>query len=70
MAGGEPNLVDSDVGRASYAERVLAGGMPMALRHPAGGARNRWFDEYLNLTLDREPQRVVDQRASWRWCGP
>ena len=40
--------------REQYIERVHAGGLPMALSRPTDAARNRWFDDYLRLVLDRD----------------
>jgi predicted AAA+ superfamily ATPase len=54
VEGHAPQLRDSAVDGASYAHRVVAGGMPMALRLPTPAARNRWFDQYLNLMLDKD----------------
>lgn len=35
----------SETTRVDYVARVAAGGFPLALRRPAGAARNRWFDD-------------------------
>lgn len=40
--------------RTDYIERVVAGGMPMALARRSAAARARWFDEYVTLTLERD----------------
>lgn len=37
-----------------YVDRVLAGGMPLALARPAGSRRARWFADYLDLALQRD----------------
>ncbi|MBU4215951.1 MAG: DUF4143 domain-containing protein [Actinobacteria bacterium] len=43
----------STTSRDDYINRVVAGGFPLALqRGPA--ARNRWFDDYTRLTLERD----------------
>ena len=54
VLGRTPALKDSGLDRAAYADRVLRGGMPMALRIAGEGARQRWFDQYLQLTLDKD----------------
>ena len=54
VQGQEPTLGDSNLDRGDYASRVLRGGMPMALRIAGTGARQRWFDQYLQLTLDKD----------------
>ncbi|MFN7588082.1 MAG: ATP-binding protein [Planctomycetota bacterium] len=54
VRGRTPALADSGLDRAAYADRVLRGGMPMALRIAGEGARQRWFDQYLQLTLDKD----------------
>ena len=40
--------------REEYAQRAMAGGMPVALRRPPGPARSRWFSNYLNLVIDKD----------------
>ncbi|MGL5818757.1 MAG: ATP-binding protein [Phycicoccus sp.] len=40
--------------RADYIARVCAGGFPLALRRPAGAARNRWFDDYVKQSVERD----------------
>ncbi|MGH3751698.1 MAG: ATP-binding protein [Pseudonocardiaceae bacterium] len=45
--------------RTGYAQRVLAGGMPVALRQPSEPARRRWFQAYLDLVVQRD---VLDIR--------
>jgi predicted AAA+ superfamily ATPase len=62
VAGHDPLLEDVDVDRSSYADRVIAGGMPIALRLPTAGARSRWFDQYLGLTLDKDVAEIVKVR--------
>ena len=39
--------------RSDYIERVCAGGFPLALRRD-GVARNRWFDGYVNQSIERD----------------
>lgn len=40
--------------RAEYVDRVCAGGFPLALRRPAGAARDRWFDGYVKQSIERD----------------
>ena len=44
--------------REEYVERVVAGGFPMALARSTANARARWFDDYVNLTLERDVQAI------------
>ncbi len=62
VAGGAPRLDDVTVDRASYADRVVAGGMPIALRLTTSSARNRWFEQYLKLTLDKDVAEITRVR--------
>ena len=62
VAGKPPSLDAVDVDRAGYAGRVIAGGMPIALRLPNAAARSRWFDQYLNLTLDKDVAEIAKVR--------
>ncbi len=57
--------VTSMTTRAEYIERVAAGGFPMALQRPAGPARQRWFDDYVDQAIERDLQELskVRQRA-------
>jgi predicted AAA+ superfamily ATPase len=57
-----PELGEVHIDRTSYASRVIAGGMPMALRLPTVAARSRWFDQYLNLTLDKDVAEIAKVR--------
>lgn len=43
----------STTSREDYIDRVLAGGFPLALQR-GQAARNRWFDDYTRLTLERD----------------
>lgn len=55
-------LVSSDrstTTRDEYVQRVLAGGMPIALSRPSGARRARWFADYVGLVVDRD---VLDIR--------
>lgn len=44
----------SQTTRTEYADRACAGGFPLALRRAAGANRNRWFDDYLKQSLERD----------------
>lgn len=53
-----PNSVTT---RQDYVERLLAGGFPLALnRTPA--SRNRWIDDYVNLTLENDARSITNYR--------
>lgn len=58
-AGGLVTPTRSTASRDEYVDRVLAGGMPIALARPAGPRRNRWFADYVRSVLDRD---VLDIR--------
>lgn len=49
-----PHSVGATTGRDEYARRATAGGMPVALRRPAGPSRSRWFANYVDLVMDRD----------------
>jgi predicted AAA+ superfamily ATPase len=51
--------------RADYAERVCAGGFPLALARQ-GAARDRWFDDYARASVERDAIELarVRQRQS------
>lgn len=52
--------------RGEYVERVVSGGFPPALSRARPSDRARWFDDYLNLVLERdviELARVRQRRA-------
>lgn len=46
--------VRSRASREQYVERVLAGGLPAALRRRPGPARSRWYYNYLTLVVERD----------------
>ncbi len=46
--------VPSTTSREEYVDRVLRGGFPLAVARKAGAARNRWFDDYLQLVIERD----------------
>ncbi|MGI8535708.1 MAG: ATP-binding protein, partial [Mycobacteriales bacterium] len=47
-----------------YARRVLAGGLPAALRRTAGRPRSRWYEDYVALVVERDVLDVRDLRQS------
>lgn len=40
--------------RAGYARRVLTGGFPLALRRHQPAERARWFDDYVQMIIERD----------------
>lgn len=48
----------STTSREDYIARMVAGGFPMALNRSTETARNRWFDEYITLTLQRDVREL------------
>lgn len=46
--------VPATTSRQEYADRILRGGFPLAVARRAGAGRNRWFDDYLDLVLERD----------------
>lgn len=55
---GEPSsFVDpspATITREEYVSRVVAGGFPMALRRARPADRARWFDDYVELVIERD----------------
>jgi uncharacterized protein len=45
---------DSKTSRGEYIERIVAGGFPAALARSDLSSRNRWFESYLKMTLERD----------------
>ncbi|MCG6507286.1 DUF4143 domain-containing protein, partial [Vibrio parahaemolyticus] len=45
--------------RGEYVDRVAAGGFPLALRRDAGAQRNRWFDDYVTQSVERDSVELV-----------
>jgi uncharacterized protein len=52
----------SSTTREEYIARVIAGGMPMPLRRQTATGRNRWFDDYLQLVMDRDVRELATLR--------
>ena len=62
----------SATSRESYAGRILRGGFPLAVARTAGVSRNRWFDDYLKLVIERdvaELSRIRQQEKMPRLVG-
>ena len=49
----------STTSREEYAQRIVKGGMPIALARSTAGARNRWFDDYIAIVLERNAIEVL-----------
>ena len=47
-----------------HVERVLAGGLPAALRRSTGRPRGRWFDNYVALVVQRDVLEIKNIRQS------
>lgn len=65
LRGQVPNISGAPVGREAYAERLLAGGFPEAIRR-APTARRRFFDGYVSAIVERDladVARVQDPSA-------
>jgi uncharacterized protein len=61
------HLVSPEASRATreeYVERVLAGGLPVALRRRPGRSRSRWFEDYLTLIVERDVLEISNVRQS------
>ncbi len=54
----------SSTSREEYIARVAAGGMPMALSRATQGSRNRWFDDYTRLVLERDVRDLSKLRLA------
>jgi len=48
--------------RDGYIERVVRGGFPLALARTGDAARGRWFDDYLQLTMERDVAELANLR--------
>ena len=62
VAGATPVLDPVRGARAEIAAALIAGGMPMPLALPNPAARSRWFDQYLNLTLEKDVAEIAKVR--------
>jgi uncharacterized protein len=61
FAGDVPRVGDAQVGRAAYAERIVAGGFPDA-QHRTERGRARFFTSYISSMLGRDLQDVAKVR--------
>ncbi len=59
FAGTPPQLSGCEVGRDAFASTVTAGGYPEALLR-TGRRRERWFESYIDSTLDRDLRDISD----------
>ncbi len=57
-AGAAPHGTVSASTREEYIARVTAGGMPIPLTRSSPMARNRWFDDYIKLVLERDVREL------------
>ena len=48
--------------RDGYIERIVRGGFPLALARTSDAARGRWFDDYVELTLERDVAELANLR--------
>lgn len=55
-------LPTSGTTRADYVERIVTGGFPLALARTSTPARNRWFDDYVTQSLERDAIELVRVR--------
>lgn len=44
--------------REEYAQRIVRGGFPIALSISSAPTRNRWFDDYVRLTVERDAVEI------------
>jgi predicted AAA+ superfamily ATPase len=50
--------------KAQYTARVVAGGMPIPLARSTSTARDRWFDDYLGVVLERDVRDLSKLRLA------
>jgi predicted AAA+ superfamily ATPase len=48
-----------EASREDYVSRVVAGGFPMALARAEGPGRARWFEDYVELVLERDVLEIA-----------
>jgi hypothetical protein len=56
--GSAPHGTVSATSREEYVARITAGGMPIPLARRSPAARNRWFDDYVELVLERDVREL------------
>ena len=54
----------SSTNREDYIARLTRGGFPLALARHTEPARNRWFDNYIRLTLERDVRELSKVRQA------
>jgi predicted AAA+ superfamily ATPase len=57
-----PRGTVSATSREEYIARTAAGGMPIPLARRSVAARNRWFDDYVQLVLERDVRELSKLR--------
>ena len=50
--------------REEYIQRIARGGFPIAIERTTVASRNRWFDDYIRLTLERDARELSNIRQS------
>jgi predicted AAA+ superfamily ATPase len=55
--------------REEYAGRILRGGFPLAAVRQSGAGRDRWFDDYLRLVLERDVAELSSIRQREKMPG-
>ena len=50
--------------RDEYIRRIARGGFPIAIERTTSASRNRWFDDYIRLTLERDSRELSNIRQS------
>jgi len=61
-AGALPSGAVSSTTREQYVARATAGGMPIPLARGTQRARDRWFDDYVALVLERDVRELSNVR--------
>jgi uncharacterized protein len=56
--GAAPRGIVSATTREEYITRVAAGGMPIPLARRSPAVRNRWFEDYVELVLERDVREL------------
>ena len=56
------SLAASSTTRTEYIDKVVVGGFPLAIGRPSPAARNRWFDDYVTQSLERDAVELVRVR--------
>ena len=56
--GAPPRGTVSETSKEEYIVRITAGGMPIPLARRSPAARNRWFDDYVELVLERDVREL------------